>query len=164
MGFPGSEKRGKFPVQPQWRIPDLELRLGEGRGGLFCLPCRHFFSSVIISLFSQTKGGGPGPHSGFAHVVISVLVFLHLVLSYFQSTFTESSRVESRRVYWNESLTTRSSRDESSTFCTLRHPSVLLPVSTISASACDQTSAKSSRQCSLTTRVDAGVLDMDVRH
>ena len=37
--------------------------------------------------------------------------------------------------HWVESTSVGTSRDESSTFCTLRHPWVLLPVSTISASA-----------------------------
>ena len=54
--------------------PVLELRWGEERGVvLFALPA--FLSSVIISLFAQTTGGGPGPHSGFAHVLILVLSF-----------------------------------------------------------------------------------------
>ena len=93
---------------------------------------------------------------GLLIVLILVLVLLRLVLSCFQSTFSESSR---HMLEWV--VTTWSSRGESSTFCTLWHPSVLILVGTISASACDSTSAKSSRQCSYTTRGDAGVLDMD---
>lgn len=72
---------------------------------------------------------------GFAHVLILVLVLLRLVLSCFQSTFSESSR---HMLEWV--VTTWSSRGESSTFCTLWHPSVLLLVGTISASACVESS------------------------
>ena len=76
--------------------------------------CLHTFIERVIHSMSCTM-------LGFAQV------FLRLVSSYFQSTFIEWSRHVLERV-----VTTRSSRDESSTFCTLRHPLVLLPVSTIS--------------------------------
>ena len=70
--------------------PDLELKGGGGRGGggevvvLFALPAFLFFCDYFF--IAQTKGGGPGPHFGFAHVLILVLVLLHLVSCYFNST------------------------------------------------------------------------------
>ena len=74
MGFPGSEKPKKIHCLASVADPVLELRWGEERGVVvFALPA--FLSSVIISLFAQTKGGGPGPHSGFAHVLILLLSF-----------------------------------------------------------------------------------------
>ena len=65
--------------------PDLELK-GGGEGVVLFAPLAFLFFSCDYFFIAQTKGGGPGPHFGFAHVLILVLVLLHLVSCYFNST------------------------------------------------------------------------------
>ena len=72
--------------------------------------------------------------------LVPCLGLLRFFCDLFQSTFIESSRHVLERV-----VTTRSSRDESSTFCTLRHPSVLLPVVPIDFHRVESTRAGTSR-------------------
>ena len=77
--------------------------------------CLHRFIERVLHSMSCIMPGFSMSRimAGFPHVLILALVLLRLVLSYFQSTFIESSRHVLERV-----VTTRSSRDESSTFCT----------------------------------------------
>ena len=133
-GISREREAGKIPCLAS--VADFRpwAKIGGGEGGivLFALPAFLFFCDYFFIFPNQ---------EGRARAALWVCSCCDFGLSFFAPCVEllpiDFHWVESRRVYWNESLTTRSSRDESSTFCTLRHPSVLLPVSTISASACD---------------------------
>ena len=68
---------------------------GRGGGGLFCLPCRLFFFLWLFLYLPKLRGAGPGRTLG--------------LLKFW-------SWCSNNDTCWNESLTTQSSRDESSTF------------------------------------------------